>query len=102
MRPFASECDLGAGAIELRTPRDELLDTVRAFFHQDARSLFVAQAVTRLERVLQVEADFVVVAKRGGDATLRVLRVGCLLYTSDAADEEDSVDLGGRSIIKKK
>eukprot|EP00656_Telonema_subtile_P047707 TRINITY_DN5507_c0_g1_i2.p1 TRINITY_DN5507_c0_g1~~TRINITY_DN5507_c0_g1_i2.p1 ORF type:complete len:259 (-),score=67.37 TRINITY_DN5507_c0_g1_i2:79-855(-) len=27
---------------------------------------------------------------------------GCLLYTSDAADEEDSVDLGGRRIIKKK
>ena len=26
----------------------------------------------------------------------------CLLYTSDAADEEDSVDLGGRPIIKKK
>eukprot|EP00658_Telonema_sp_P-2_P050769 TRINITY_DN387_c0_g1_i6.p1 TRINITY_DN387_c0_g1~~TRINITY_DN387_c0_g1_i6.p1 ORF type:complete len:193 (-),score=67.39 TRINITY_DN387_c0_g1_i6:79-657(-) len=28
--------------------------------------------------------------------------MGCLLYTSDAADEEDSVDLGGRRIIKKK
>ena len=28
--------------------------------------------------------------------------VFCLLYTSDAADEEDSVDLGGRRIIKKK
>ena len=26
----------------------------------------------------------------------------CLLYTSDAADEEDSVDLGGRRIFKKK
>src|SRR5674536_274296 len=26
----------------------------------------------------------------------------CLLYTSDAADEEDSVDLGGRRIVKKK
>ena len=26
----------------------------------------------------------------------------CLLYTSDAADEEDSVGLGGRRIIKKK
>ena len=26
----------------------------------------------------------------------------CLLYTSDAADEEDSVDLGGRRTIKKK
>eukprot|EP00656_Telonema_subtile_P017856 TRINITY_DN1962_c0_g2_i1.p1 TRINITY_DN1962_c0_g2~~TRINITY_DN1962_c0_g2_i1.p1 ORF type:complete len:440 (-),score=105.29 TRINITY_DN1962_c0_g2_i1:73-1392(-) len=33
--------------------------------------------------------------------TLNILKT-CLLYTSDAADEEDSVDLGGRRIIKKK
>ena len=26
----------------------------------------------------------------------------CLLYTSDAADEEDSVDLGGARSLKKK
>ena len=41
----------------------------------------------------------------------RVVRLGfevrvdlraCLLYTSDAADERSSVDLGGRRIIKKK
>ena len=31
----------------------------------------------------------------------RLLR-SCLLYTSDAADERSSVDLGGRRIIKKK
>eukprot|EP00658_Telonema_sp_P-2_P078153 TRINITY_DN724_c0_g1_i10.p1 TRINITY_DN724_c0_g1~~TRINITY_DN724_c0_g1_i10.p1 ORF type:complete len:138 (+),score=10.87 TRINITY_DN724_c0_g1_i10:372-785(+) len=30
------------------------------------------------------------------------INMTCLLYTSDAADEEDSVDLGGRRIIKKK
>ena len=29
-------------------------------------------------------------------------RKSCLLYTSDAADERSSVDLGGRRIIKKK
>ena len=28
--------------------------------------------------------------------------MACLLYTSDAADERSSVDLGGRRIIKKK
>ena len=28
--------------------------------------------------------------------------VGCLLYTSDAADDSLRVDLGGRRIIKKK
>src|SRR5664279_5396449 len=30
------------------------------------------------------------------DACLALLLPTCLLYTSDAADEEDSVDLGGR------
>ena len=30
------------------------------------------------------------------------LYYGCLLYTSDAADERSSVDLGGRRIFKKK
>ena len=30
------------------------------------------------------------------------LAMTCLLYTSDAADERSSVDLGGRRIIKKK
>ena len=42
----------------------------------------------------------------GGESTLvgvhrHHLHV-CLLYTSDAADERSSVDLGGRRIIKKK
>ena len=32
----------------------------------------------------------------------RMLTYLCLLYTSDAADERSSVDLGGRRIIKKK
>ena len=30
------------------------------------------------------------------------MEYACLLYTSDAADERSSVDLGGRRIIKKK
>ena len=34
--------------------------------------------------------------------TLDTMDKPCLLYTSDAADERSSVDLGGRRIIKKK
>ncbi|CZR82738.1 hypothetical protein CDFC105_53663 [Clostridioides difficile] len=39
-----------------------------------------------------------------GSKTIEIPTISttCLLYTSDAADEEDSVDLGGRRIIKKK
>ena len=38
---------------------------------------------------------------RGG-RRVEVTFEACLLYTSDAADERSSVDLGGRRIIKKK
>ena len=37
-----------------------------------------------------------------GFAAGEQLPYACLLYTSDAADERSSVDLGGRRIIKKK
>ena len=38
----------------------------------------------------------------GEPATAPAQAWPCLLYTSDAADERSSVDLGGRRIIKKK
>ena len=44
--------------------------------------------------VLQPELDW--------PSTLSPVVELCLLYTSDAADERSSVDLGGRRIIKKK
>ena len=44
----------------------------------------------------------VVVTTSPGEATILAQNADCLLYTSDAADERSSVDLGGRRIIKKK
>ena len=75
VRAFAGEGDLGAGAIELRAPLDELLDARRAFLDQDARGLFVHQAIAGFQRVFQMKTDFVIIAERGGDAALRILRV---------------------------
>ena len=48
-----------------------------------------------------------IIQRKQVDATVSVLLPGgqmgsCLLYTSDAADERSSVDLGGRRIITKK
>mgnify|MGYP003381607239 CR=1 FL=1 len=40
--------------------------------------------------------------EKGFPESFRWGRQTCLLYTSDAADERSSVDLGGRRIIKKK
>ena len=37
-----------------------------------------------------------------GTAIVSTTGIGCLLYTSDAADDLLCVDLGGRRIIKKK
>ena len=44
----------------------------------------------------------IVVAAAFATSELGVGAQTCLLYTSDAADERSSVDLGGRRIIKKK
>ena len=48
---------------------------------------------------LQLSADL---QPQSQDCSWHLLFHPCLLYTSDAADEEDSVDLGGGRIIKKK
>ena len=40
-------------------------------------------------------------AEKIADSIAANILKGCLLYTSDAADERSSVDLGGRRIIKK-
>ena len=48
-------------------------------------------AISQTQAVIRAE-----LSKRYG-----VYHYFCLLYTSDAADERSSVDLGGRRIIKK-
>src|SRR5665648_1276976 len=63
-----------------------------------------AAASPRGKGVVTVRSDEIKrgVARAPHRSLLRALGISCLLYTSDAADEEDSVDLGGRRIIKKK
>src|SRR5665648_17402 len=63
---------------------------------------------SRLEKLLNLGGVLSQLVKDNEELKLRpelqILArfMNCLLYTSDAADEEDSVDLGGRRIIKKK
>ena len=47
-------------------------------------------------------AGFVVDSSKMRERGCCIRYCACLLYTSDAADERSSVDLGGRRIIKKK
>ena len=51
----------------------------------------------------QINAELMAFMAQQGVVSVATLRGRtCLLYTSDAADERSSVDLGGRRIIKKK
>ena len=75
-------------------PRDELITAIRDAYHfgsdQDRVELTLA-----FIRELADAADTLPLA-------INHRLYDCLLYTSDAADERSSVDLGGRRIIKKK
>ena len=64
----------------------------------EAEELALEDETARLSRpYTEDDLDYELTAEELTD-----LERPCLLYTSDAADEEDSVDLGGRRIIKKK
>ena len=58
--------------------------------------------VTRCIGVKHVKKSIVLVVWMKDHTQQTPLATACLLYTSDAADERSSVDLGGRRIIKKK
>ena len=64
-------------------------------------------AAARAEELVPTDGQVVSVNGKSGIVKLTAQEVGalpcpCLLYTSDAADEEDRVDLCGRRINKKK
>lgn len=75
MSCFASERQPGALAIELCSPVNELLNPLRPFFHQYARRFRIDDAVTGVDRVLEMEADLVFIAQGYRDPALRILRI---------------------------
>ena len=56
----------------------------------------------RYQAVEKLGLEQAIVAVRMVQWNETLVHEDCLLYTSDAADERSSVDLGGRRIIKKK
>ena len=61
------------------------------------------QAQTAIAAAILRQLHFVVTHRQVWDPVVAAHGTRtCLLYTSDAADERSSVDLGGRRIIKKK
>ena len=62
------------------------------------RDRFVALSLFSIKVFSDSNEDLFEACKQGNLEKVK----NCLLYTSDAADERSSVDLGGRRIIKKK
>ena len=79
---------------------DGIRDLVRS---RGLGDVYKRQGRSRRIEVEQGRPDGAGLAGPGGRGSQRSCAgVACLLYTSDAADERSSVDLGGRRIIKKK
>ena len=73
----------------------------RTFKQLTSADIYYHLGITLTETVLAFVIGSVAGILFGFAFARRELLSACLLYTSDAADEEDSVDLGGRRIIKK-
>src|SRR5664280_3690382 len=118
-RRIASEPGLSVGAVYRFFPdRQSIIDAIAVRHVLQFRALVDKDVMRPLLQQLQHLENFdpTAVLDRMIDAYVlyldahpdfRTISFGrhistCLLYTSDAADEEDSVDLGGRRIIKKK
>ena len=74
--------------------KDEVQDRIKA----------KEQVITDLEKLISEETNIGKAFSQFNELQAKWNEIGnvCLLYTSDAADERSSVDLGGRRIIKKK
>eukprot|EP00658_Telonema_sp_P-2_P015172 TRINITY_DN15823_c0_g1_i1.p1 TRINITY_DN15823_c0_g1~~TRINITY_DN15823_c0_g1_i1.p1 ORF type:complete len:199 (-),score=61.13 TRINITY_DN15823_c0_g1_i1:41-637(-) len=83
--------------------RKKMEDDLKTFHSERDRDL--ALEAERKKKQKQVDDDAAAAKKKEEETAAATptttTTTTCLLYTSDAADEEDSVDLGGRRIIKK-
>ena len=69
---------------------------------KDTFDFVVTRAVAKIDKILPWSRRIVHSNHKNSYPNGLIALKGCLLYTSDAADERSSVDLGGRRIIKKK
>jgi DNA-binding PucR family transcriptional regulator len=86
-----------------RIRKKELMAEIMKFFQEEPGRAFNYQQVSNVFGLTK-QALKVLVAECLSELSLQdyLIEVStCLLYTSDAADELDGVDLGGRRIIKK-
>src|SRR6266567_6193974 len=71
VRSFPCERQLRSLAVKFGSPLNKFLNAVRTLLHQYLRRFRITQAIPGDERVLEVKADFILVAERCGDSALR-------------------------------
>jgi hypothetical protein len=62
MRSFPGKGQLRPFAVKLRSPLNQLLDTLRTFLHQHPGRIGIHDAIAGIDCVLQVQADFILIA----------------------------------------
>src|SRR5665648_778527 len=82
--------------------RSKIVKSPFGQFNKEKAKLIVSSFTKAIDEFSKTKTGALIVVERE-TALNDVAETGTkLLYTSDAADEDDSVDLGGRRIIKKK
>src|SRR5678816_4899953 len=85
------------------TPRSFVVNTGAEAVENAIKSVLLNRVLTAGEKdggfIISFEGAFH--GRTLGSLAVTHRKKACLLYTSDAADERSSVDLGGRRIIKK-
>src|SRR5665648_978935 len=79
---------------------DKLVGLVAGLATIIKRELTATEPTLKIELSKTEMPESLIDEKTQTNLTHSIVACPCLLYTSDAADEEDSVDLGGRRIIK--
>ena len=92
VRRLAGEREVPVFAVELGAVLNQFCYIARAFFDQHRHGICVAQARSRIERVLNVKLYLVIVAQDDGDAALRVF--GIRLCHAIFRQDGDAAPLG--------
>src|SRR5664279_1322198 len=85
--------EIAQGLANVRTAQSDL-DNARVTLDRDKRLIKDGVVAQQVVDDAQARYDNALHRVDSLQKSLDLLRLGCLLYTSDAADEEDSVDLG--------